>query len=269
MRQRRVELHRERIDLFQEAAVGERLPHLALIDARARTLATFCNCQLRVTLRITCARPRNSARTRAIHIIQHHVFLHRSREDLKVLEYRADRVAIRLDVILPHIHTIRQDPPRRRIVKTHQELDQRGLARAVIADERDLLTRVHLHRNIRQYPRETFLIGKAHTLEGKCFCRRRRNHITFRNHLRLVCQKVADLLDIKARLTGLRIGLGKDTKAPLEIRKPVKEHDQRRQRDRVHHRVAVDQIARIERIRKKPAANVILQKSHTELLFRQ
>ena len=215
MGQRRVELHRQRIDLLHKAAVRERLPYFALIDARARNSATIR--QLRIALRFISAHSTQSTRAGTIHIIQHHIFLHRAGENLEVLEYRADRVAVCFDIVLPYIDTVGEDPTLTRIIKTHQQLDQRGLARAVIADERDLLTRVHLHGNIRQHPRETLLIGEAHTLEGKCFCRRRRDRIPLRNNLRLISQEVTDLLDIQARLAGLRIRLCKDTHASLKI----------------------------------------------------
>ena len=55
-------------------------------------------------------------------------------------------------VVLPEIHPVEQDPALGRVVEPRQELDQRGLARAVLAHERDPLARERARSRARAPP---------------------------------------------------------------------------------------------------------------------
>ena len=46
-----------------------------------------------------------------------------------------------VEVVLPEIHAVEQDPALGRVVEPGQQLDQRGLAGAVLAHQRDPLAR--------------------------------------------------------------------------------------------------------------------------------
>ena len=68
-------------------------------------------------------------------LLEHEVVAH------EVLEDDPDVPPEAVDVVLPEIHAVEQDPPLVRVVEPSQQLDQRGLAGAVLAHQRDPLAR--------------------------------------------------------------------------------------------------------------------------------
>ena len=66
-------------------------------------------------------------------LVEAHVVAH------EVLEDHADRPAHRRQVVVAQVDAVEQDAPLGRIVEPRQQLGERRLARAVLADERDAL----------------------------------------------------------------------------------------------------------------------------------
>ena len=236
MRQRRIPLHWERVDLFHQSAVRKRVLHTFIVGLRSH--------------------------------IEDNVFLHGSREDLEVLEYRTDRVTIGFDIVVANVHTVREDLSFATVVKSHQELYERRFTGSVISDQSDLFTGLYLKVDIGKYRRCILLVGEADPLEGECFCRRSRDRVAFGNDLRLVGQKVSDLLDVKARLARLRVSLRKDSKVSLQVTETVDKHDHRRQRKRLLKDRPYHEVTGVEHIADKVAEEIVLEKRQAELLLR-
>ena len=70
----------------------------------------------------------------------------------EVLEDDADVPPEALDVVLAEVHAVEQDPALGRVVEPGQQLDQRGLARAVLAHQREPLARRAARSRVRAPP---------------------------------------------------------------------------------------------------------------------
>src|SRR3970282_1122076 len=75
-----------------------------------------------------------------------------------VLAHRADPAAEVGGIHVPQVHAAVADRPLRRIVEAQQQLDERGLAGAVLADEPELLARRDREREVAEWP---ILDGRA------------------------------------------------------------------------------------------------------------
>ena len=94
-------------------------------------------------------------------------------------------------VIVSDIHTVKKDLSLGRIVKTGQQLDQRGLAGAVQADQNYGISRFKLQIDIFQHLGIGSGIGKAnvHELDRVCATRKRCGGLPSRRNLRLAFHK--------------------------------------------------------------------------------
>ena len=137
MRQRSIELHRKRIHSAGKSRIFQRLIDTCIVCVIGR--------------------------------IEDHVLLYGTREYLEVLEDCTDGVAVCLEVVISDVHAVSEDLAFRRIIKAHQELDERRLTGTVVADERDLFSGLYLHGDIRKDRREILLIGESHILKDQFF----------------------------------------------------------------------------------------------------
>ncbi len=70
----------------------------------------------------------------------------------EVLENDADALPQRLDIPVLQIESVEQNAPLGRVVESGQQLDQRRLARAVLADQREALPGADLQADVAQEP---------------------------------------------------------------------------------------------------------------------
>lgn len=96
-----------------------------------------------------------------------HVLVHSQRQHAVLLEHRAEQAVIGRAVKFPDVDAVEQHAPASRIQQAAQQLDQRGLARAVQAHQRDLLARLNGDVYILQRGLFRTRIGIAHALQRK------------------------------------------------------------------------------------------------------
>ena len=85
-------------------------------------------------------------------------------EEEDVLQHDADVAAQLPEVPLADVDTVDAHVAAAHVVETRQQLDERRLAGAGRADDRDLLAGIHLERDVAQHPLLAF-VGEAHLVE--------------------------------------------------------------------------------------------------------
>ena len=107
--------------------------------ARQRRIDTlFKRCELFGKSRLVKRRDNGLTVMLGVIIAVHHVFGDACGVYLEILEHDADLFAVCVKIIFAYVPAVHEDLPRGRVVKTHEQLDERRLARAVVADDGDL-----------------------------------------------------------------------------------------------------------------------------------
>ena len=121
----------------------------------------------------------------------------------EVLEDDADVGAQRDQVVLAQVVAVEQDAALVGVVEPREQLDERGLAGAVLADERQHLAGVQRERQVAHRPALGAGIAEADVLEGEAFADRRRERprIRRRHDLRLDLEEREQVVEIE-RLSG-------------------------------------------------------------------
>ena len=124
-----------------------------------------------------------------------HILRHRGGEDFVILKDRRNLGAIGGEIVGADVGAVVQDFAVRHVVEPHEQLDERGFARAVVADERNFASLVNAEGNIVQHGRAV-RIGKADMTKFDALEVPRLHHTA--RHGGLGIQKDAQLVDIEA-----------------------------------------------------------------------